>query len=391
MCPAGVSHRVINISFHGLTLAAPQVLGGVRLVPVVRSDYREDLRLSKRAYANEVANVLVDRKTIYSSYIPHGLVANWTTDGSAVFGTQLEAAQSSGKDKAAATWQTAQGFARIAQREDKRQLRFLPMHLAMEGLLALHFRGPSIAWTEYARHVKRSGLGPRIETVVPGKAIVGLEDALRLFEIHQNQVGVLVFVADDLASAFVLPHPDDYIALHHTLISDFYGELIWHYGLFALQNEISPEPISIEQVESIDNLRDEISGLRRRWAELSSFMASHLFERPLNSEQVYRFRPFSLERFITQLDPRQVNFIGEAIFSDDNSLQYLKTFRLSAAQTKRAHILQKLSECHWNLEECAKAFACRTSEFKLRMENAGFGYLLHQHVLDQARSQERKL
>jgi hypothetical protein len=50
---------------------------------------------------------------------------------------------------------------------------------------------------------------------------------LRVFEIHEGQCGVLVFVADHLASAFVVPHPEDYRLLHRTLIEDFYGELIF--------------------------------------------------------------------------------------------------------------------------------------------------------------------
>lgn len=59
---------------------------------------------------------------------------------------------------------------------------------------------------------------------------------MRLFEIHENKVGMLVFVAATFASAFVLPHSDDYAVLHRTLLTDFYGELIWQYGFHATAN-----------------------------------------------------------------------------------------------------------------------------------------------------------
>ncbi len=378
-----------NIDLNDLTLAPPQVLGGVRLVPLVRSNHREDLRLTKRAYGEDVASVAVDRKIDYLSYIPHGLVANWTTDGSAVYGTQIVPSNANKDGQTSGHYMMARNLTKMVRREGKSQLRFLPLHVAMEGLLAKHFRGPSIAWTEYSKQVRRSGLSPRIEAVIPGKAIVGLEDALRLFEIHKDQVGVLIFVADALASAFVVPHPEDYQDLHHTLIADFYGELIWQYGLYAVKSEIHPQPISVEQIHSVTDLRGQVEQLRQRWADLAKSMATGLFNRPVEFERVYRLRPFALERFVTDLDPHAENFIGEAIFSDDGALQYLKTFRLSAAQTRRAYLLKMLAANQWSLEACAQALSCRTSEFILRLENAGFGYLLHQHVLDSARSKER--
>ncbi len=324
--------KLEKIALQGLRLAEPQVLGGVRLVPLVREQYREDLRLTRRAYAEDIAVVSVNPKTDYMGYVPHGFVANWSSDGGAVFGTQMELAKNHRDGKSYGSWITARGLSRMVRRENKNQLRFLPLHVAMEGLLALHFGGPNIAWTEYSNQVKRQGLSPRSETVVPGRAIVGLEDAVRLFEIHQDQIGVLVFVADSLASVFVVPHPEDYVALHHTLITDFYGELIWHYGLFATENEVSPNPIDLSKIDSVADLRREIGLLRSRWADLSSLMASNLFDRELSPQRIYRFKPFSLWRFITDLDPAQENFIGESIVSDDGELQYLKTYRLSAAK-----------------------------------------------------------
>ena len=380
----------LSTGFTGLTMAPPQVLGGVRLVPLLREQNREDLRLSRRGYAEGVAEVSVDPKTTYTSFVPHGLVANWTDDGGAVFGSQIAASQSAKDGAPLARFITARGLKKMVRREGKHQLRFLPLHVAMEGLLALHFGGPNIAWTEYSRAVMRSGLSPRAETSIRGSQIVGLEDALRLFEIHENQIGILVFVSDVLASAFVLPHPDDYAALHHTLITDFCGELIWHYGLYATESVIAPEPIEPGAINGVSDLRREVERLRDRWAELNQMMAPGLLERPVKQERAYRFKPFSLQRFISELDPKTENHIGEAIYADDGSLQYLKTYRMSSAQTRRAYLLSQLAEKDWSLEACAESLGCRKSELILRLENAGFGYLLHQHVLDGARASEAR-
>lgn len=380
-----------GLNLSGIQMAPPQVLGGVRLVPLIRSENRQDLRLSRRAYAEDFAFVEVDPKTVYTAYVPHGLVANWATDGGAVFGSQVTQVSKKKDGKSYGQFLTARGLRKMARREGKNQLRFLPLHVAMEGLLALHFGGSDIAWTEYSASAMRRGLSPRYETVVPGEQIAGLDDALRLFEIHKHQVGMLVFVAEALASAFVLPHPDDYADLHRTLITDFYGELIWQYGLYATENEIHPDPIDIGSIDNTADLRREVESLRQRWQHMGEMMSPALFDRDYHAHRVYRFKPFTLERFVSDLDPGRENHIGEAIFADDGSLQYLKTYRMSSAQTRRAYLLSQLAEHDWNLEHCAASLGCRKNELVLRLENAGFRYLLHQHVLDGARAKEWRL
>lgn len=386
------NHRrtITGLNFSGLTFAPPQVLGGIRLIPLVRNEHRDDLRLSRRAYSEDFAIVEVDRRTLYTSYVPHGLVANWATDGGAVFGSQMTLDAKAKDGKSCGKFVTARGLKKMVRREGKRQLRFLPLHVALEGLLALHFGGPDIAWTEYSTSVLRRGLSPRIESVVPGERIVGLEDALSLFEIHNNQVGMLVFVADALASAFAVPHPDDYASLHHTMITDFYGELIWNYGLCATESVVHPELIDPQSIHSIADLRLEVSRLSERWNGISTMMMPALLERTFQCEQVYQFTPFSLERFITSLEPAAENHLGEAIYADDGSLQYLKTYRMSSSQTKRAYLLSQLAENNWDLERCAEGLNCQKAELILRLENAGFGYFLHQHVLDGARAARHK-
>lgn len=268
----------------------------------------------------------------------------------------------------------------MVRRESKNQLRFLPLHVAMEGFLSLHFGGPDLAWSEYSRRTLRAGLSPRFEQVVPGRWLLGLDDALRLFEFHQRQCGVLVFIADALASAFILPTPADYQALHSTLLKDFYGDLMWHYAIHANANVVDVAPIDLQSIHNMEDLVRSVQDLRGRWSELATRMTQGLFEQTYRRERIYRFKPFTLERFVSNLDPNTENHFGEAIYSDDGDLQYLKTYRLSAAQTRRAYLLSRLAAHRWNLQELAVAERCQYHEICLRLENAGFGYLLHQQA-----------
>ena len=85
-----------QVVLRGLELAPSQVFGAVRLVPVLRREIREDLRLTKRSYNEDVTLVALDGEllgagTKYLSYVPHALVMSWSDDGMpvAAFGTQL--------------------------------------------------------------------------------------------------------------------------------------------------------------------------------------------------------------------------------------------------------------------------------------------------------------
>jgi hypothetical protein len=272
----------------------------------------------------------------------------------------------------------------MVRREDKNRLRLLPLHLAMEGFLALHFGGPDVAWSEYSRRAISTGLDPRSEDAELGWCIPGLEDALRVFEIHDRQVGVLLFVANALASAFVVPHPDDYVALHQTLLQDFYGTLLLHYGHYATASRME---VSIDdaRVSSLADLRQELTRMRIEWGAFHAEMADRLLGKKLRSERIYRAGPFQLQRFSTDLDLSKENHIGEAIVRETGELEYLKTFRLSAAQTRRAFLLSQLASQNWNLDATAALLKQTKDDLVRRLEKAGFDYLLKQHVLTAAR------
>jgi hypothetical protein len=378
-----------TLTLQGLDLAPAQIWGNLRLVPLLRRRVREDLRLARRRYDEPLGVVSLDGELLapgvkYASFIPHGLVASWSSDGTAAsLGTSLH-----GPGKGRDGERVGRGVRvlhRLAKREDDRTLRFLPLHLAMDGFLSLCFRGPEIAWPEWSKRAVRSGLDPRREQSVRGAALPGFADALRLFEIHEGQVGVLVFVAEALASAFVVPHPDDYRALHPSLLEDFYGELLYRYGW--LYPDVAPAEVTIDaaRVETLADLRAAVAGARREWADFAELLAGGALGRPLRSELVYTLSPFRLLRFVPELRLEDENHLGEAIVRDDGTVEYLKTYRLSDAQTRRAHLLQLLAAHGWDLAATAAALRSTVADLARRIENAGFGDLLAPTVLAAAR------
>lgn len=381
-----------KLDLKGLNLGAPQVLGGVRIVPVLRKEAPGDLRLSLRKYGDAETFVRLDSKTTYYSHVPHALQADWTNDGDPVvsFGSKIKQhkpEKSSDGKIDGNDWLKFRFMSKMRAREQGNRLRFLPMHLAIEGFLSLHFGGPKIAWEEYSREALKSGLGSRSEITYRGRAIVGLEDALRVFELHEEQVGVLIFVADAMAAAFVVSNPNDYRQLHDSLLLDCYGELITIYGALSYESCIYPAEIDPEKVASVLDLRSELQRVRNDWSRLHEQMAHRLLDQTIRCQLSYNMGPFRLEQFITDLDLASENHIGERIVRHDGTLEYLKTYRLSTAQSQRAYLLMQLAECEWNLDQCAVRLKTTKPQLLLRLEKAGFGYLLHQHVLDAARKQ----
>jgi hypothetical protein len=375
-----------NIALHNLEIAPSQTWGAIRLVPLLRKDFREDLRLAKRSYNSRVV-VSVDKSTLYHSYVPHGLVLNWSDDGEPVasLGGQLS-------DKSH-QFGGVKVMRRMAQREnrgeDKNSLRFLPLEMAMEGFMGMFFKGPTIAWQEYSRRSRSTGLSPRTEYSITGKSISDLSEALRVFEIHENQVGVLLFVGEMLATAFVLPHPEDYRDLHETLLTDAYGETFYYYGLYGQTQELRCT-IEDQNIQNLADLRSALTKMRQEWSDVQSMMSEDLLQRPIQSQQIYQAGAFSLQRFITDLDRTRTNYIGESIVDDHGDLQYLKIYGLSAVQTRRAYLLQTLNQHDWQLEKAATSLNETFPSLVKRMEKVDLGYLINNQVREQAEQALRK-
>lgn len=355
-----------DLTLKGLEIAPSQVCGAVRIVPLLRRKVRGDLRLTQRNYIQDLTAVAVENG-MYFSYVPHGMVMSWTDDGKPVaqFGGKITQNKS----------ETVQVLNRMAQREAKNELRFLPLHLAMEGFLSMFFSGPNIAWKDYSDYSISYGLGCRSEYSYSGSSISALEDALRVFEIHERQVGVLIFVAEAFASAFVVPTPEDYRAMHDSLLKDFYGELIYQYAL--LYDTTYPIDLTIDEskISNLADLRSAIVKMRSDWSSYQAWMANGLLNKKFNSQLVYTAGSFTLQRFMTNLELYDESHIGEAILRENGELEYLHTYRLSAAQTRRVYYLSKLAEHNWNVKETAKSLGyCKTGFINL-MEAQGFGYL----------------
>jgi hypothetical protein len=370
-----------SIALEDLELAPSQTWGAVRLVPLIRHNFREDLRLTKRGY-NSVISVPIDRRTNYYSYVPHGLVLNWTDDGTPV------AALGGKLTKGDADFKGIQTLSRMAQREDKNTLRFLPSEMAMEGFLAMFFNGPNIAWRDYSRRALADGLSPREEYSISGYSVQDLSEALRVFEVHEQQVGVLLFVGEILATAFIVPHPADYRALHETLLMDAYGVTFYYYGLYGQAQALSVS-IDDRSVHSLADLRHEIERIRQDWGNFQRTMASDLLQRAIQSQQIYQAGEFSLQRFVTDLDKNLTNYIGESIVDDRGSLQYLKIYGLSASQTRRAYLLQQLDRSKWHLETAATLLNTTLPDLVDRIEKANLGYIINNEVRERARKARR--
>ncbi|BAZ09184.1 hypothetical protein NIES4071_09900 [Calothrix sp. NIES-4071] len=370
----------------GLEIAPSQICGSIRIVPIIRRKIRKDLRLQRRNYSDKYSIVSLEDNMQYMSYIPHGMVMSWTNDN-AVVNIGANITKPDGKSFKGGC--NAQVLQRMAKRETKNSLRFLPLHLAMEGFLSLYFNAPKIAWEEYSRYALTYGLGCRSEYSYLGHAIAGLEEALRVFEIHPNQVGVLIYVADALASVFVVPTPEDYVCLHYNLLEDFYGELIYQYAMLYDKTYDVNLSIDASKINNLADLRSGVVKMRSEWAALhQDIMSTGLIGRSLKSKTIYTAGNFELQRFITNinspLDVDNENHIGEVILRDNGEIEYLHTYRLSEAQIHRVYYLSKLDENNWNLKQTAKALSCTENQFIQKMEKVGFGYLFTQQLRHKA-------
>lgn len=375
----------MTLNLQGLTAAPSQTCGAIRLVPLLRERPCEDVRLGIRRYDEGLGRVDLHDGTEYWGFIPHGLILSWSDEGTPVVASGGQVQKRDGT-----RWKCGpfalRSLDKLRRREGKKTLRFLPLHLAMEGFLALHFGGPEIAWDWYRRRTWHEGLGERSEDVVPGRWLSGLEEALRVFEIHEGQVGVLLFVAEALASAFVCPSAADYRLLHESLLSDFYGPLIGQYALWHDQTLDLDAKLDTSQVRNLTDLRTALTALRTRWAEFTETgLACDLIGREVQAPKSYQAGPLALSRFVTELDGRSPGHIGELLTRSDGEVLYLKTFRLSVDATKRAFLLSQVAAHQWNLDATAATLGSSTEQLALRLERAGFGGLLRPDVLAKAR------
>ncbi|MGO4428259.1 hypothetical protein AB4Z54_58465, partial [Streptomyces sp. MCAF7] len=185
---------------------------------------------------------------------------------------------------------------------------------------------------------------------------------------------VMVYAADALAAAFVVPHPDDYRALHPSLVLDLFGELIHHYT--TLHGPVPEFRARIDDgaVGSLAELRAEAARHQREWAEFHDHtMAGGLLDESYTLRRIRTMGPFVLSRFLPPFHRNTEQHIGETITHEDGRLAYLKTFRLSEAQTRRGHLLTLLAAHDWHFGATADALGVSRDQLATRVEHAGFG------------------
>lgn len=355
-----------TVNLKGLRPGAAQTLGAVRLIPLIREEVRGDLRLMDAAIPAEEA------RPVY--FLPHGRIygGDRGTDPAAAYGTHLS-------DRPEPPPRSMAIPARHQARPDEDRLGFVPMDVAMEGVITRWVHGPEIVWSAWSRRALR-GEQPGGWSASPGSRIQGLDLALRRFEIHPGQAGLMVFVADALASIVALPHPEDYRRLHRSLVRDLFGSLFIQYGqLYDEAPALAPPPASA--VRSIEDLWDRLGALRRHQEEAAALLASPLMGRAVSADPLYQRGPFTLQRFVTDLDTARENAIGEAILRDGGEVEVIQTFRLSGAQVRRAWLLRQLAKNHWDVAATGAALGSPPQEMARRLSNAGLDHWLHEHVL----------
>lgn len=372
----------------GLKAAPSQVWGTVRLVPLIRATPSDGaLRLKLRRYEQDAAwtDVKLNDGTRYgSTFVPHAMILDWTPDGAPVAawrtGVETDNGGEAGrKDRKLPAGCHVRELHRMIRREDSHRLRFLPMHLALDGLMSLHFGGPDTAWRDWSREALRDGLSPVWEYALRGDHIPALDEALSLFELHQGQSGVLIFIADVLASAFVAPHPEDYRLMHASLIQDLYAEIFWHYG--ALDYDVPPFAIALGDapLTSLDALRERFERTRQEWADWELSFGADLVGRQATRTRQYDVGPgplYTLETFITDLQTDEQEHVGEGIWGKDGALHYLKTMRLSRKQVRRARVLKLLAAHGWSIDAAARATGRTPGSVRRDIVEAGLGHLL---------------
>ncbi len=362
----------------GLRAAPAQVTGAFRLVPLIRENLCSDIRLGLEKYDREFARVSLDDRTEYWSFIPHGFVLDWGKGPSSItVGGQIRKQRTTKQQG----WFAIRNEHRMVKRRSSTAVRILPLHLSMEYFLGLAFAGPKINWPEFSKFVRDYGLGFRSEMFTRGHWLYRFDEAIRTFEINEGQVGMLVYAADELASLFVVPTPEDYRLVHKTLLEDFFGNLIYDYAVYYQSSKID-STFNFDRVTDVRGLRRTLHFARDEWAKFSTdVMASNLVDRSIQKDVIYKPGNLQLERFMTELVLNGVNSIGERIVRADGELLYAKTYRLDADQTKRAWLLSGLERNDWNLHATADSLQMEVKELVRSLERAGFGYILNPDLL----------
>lgn len=262
----------------------------------------------------------------------------------------------------------------ISRRDGGDGVRLLPLHLTLEGLLYATLGLPPETWSRYAESSR--ALAERNPRAPRGAA---LDAALRTFEPHPEQCGILLYAADTLVFALVAPCPDDYERVHQSVVADLLA------GTFEFYARQHPESVNGPRfraelpgaaVRTLDDLRRAIALSRR-----GSFAAERaLADGLVNTEPVVRSSEtagdWAVRRFTSALVPKSQNFIGEAIVGPRGAPAWLTLHRLSDGYTRRAWALASLATAEWNLARLAREWRGTPAEAETQLREAGFRHVL---------------
>jgi hypothetical protein len=372
-----------TIALTGLQARGAQVWRSVRLVPLVRERPLQKIRLAGVDLDERLTATTVDvhpshraREIHFVSVVPHAYVLSWGEDCDA----ELSLGGSFVREESHVprTKNVVRAQLRMVRRASERSVRFVPQQLALEGLLSLHFGGPTLASRDWSERVLREGLSPRTEMAVSGRRMPHLADALRTFEILEQQCGMLLFYKDMLIGSFVAPRPEDYRALHESLLLDLFpGELLEYANYDAPRFTATIDPARTPTLEA---LRNELHAEEIRWAEFYEAVSNDLL-REANAEPVYSMEGYSLERFVTELRRKGEHHAGERVVTRDGTVAYLKTYRLSSHQSRRAYLLDRLAKNGWILSEAATATRLTLQQLVEELQRVGMGWMVGEGVL----------
>jgi hypothetical protein len=364
-----------RLALKGVRALPPQALGVMSLVPLAREHPIGDLRLCPIEVLPVGERKLPGAPEHVTHFIPHGVVTGWGERGRPMVaaGTTCLATRRGGRTLTAPPRETLIDCA-ISRRDGGDGVRLLPLHLTLEGLLYACLGLPPETWSRYAESSRaRAERNPR----APRGA--ALDAALRTFEPHPGQCGLLLYAADTLVFALVAPCPDDYDRMHRSVVADL---LAGTFEFYARQHPASVNgpwfraEIPGAAVRTLDDLRKAIRLSRR-----GSFAAEQaLSDGLVNAEPVVRSSEtagdWAVRRFTSALVPKAQNFVGEAIVGPRGATAWLTLHRLSDGYTRRAWALASLASANWNLTRLAAEWRGTPAEAETQLREAGFRHVL---------------
>ncbi|MCA9687304.1 MAG: hypothetical protein KC457_34405, partial [Myxococcales bacterium] len=313
-----------------LEFGTVQVFGPIEIVPVIRRSIRPDFRVLRRMLEGHpfAARVDDDDEARWLC-VPSGVIVDNDAEGrgQANFGARVLDARRNNVPKA----RSLERLSRLSARRRSELVSFLPDNIGRWGFMLFLYGFPG-SWDEFGGEVLERAHLQWVEGMAPGGRVPGLAEALRVFEIVDGQVGAMVWIAGQLTGTLVLPHPDDYRALHHSLLGDWYVQTLVQYARsWAHVPEHYADGVAgmLEQARPGDvaELRALFGRMRERGETLLDHQLAQALSLPLWRDRGLDEGPFNHYRVCSQLSRRGSNFIGELI-ERDGRVEYLELMHL---------------------------------------------------------------